>query len=101
MNEYKMKTVLPSGYSAITGENCTGCGECSKYCQFEAIEMISFLDNGKERKKYKIDAEKCFGCGICEVKCKKENISLILDPEKGVPLNIEDLVQLNEIEVRN
>jgi formate hydrogenlyase subunit 6/NADH:ubiquinone oxidoreductase subunit I len=100
MNEYKMRTVLPSGYRAFTGEDCTGCGECSKYCQFDAIDMISFPDNGKERKKYHIVAERCFGCGICETKCKKENINLILDPEKGVPLDIEDLVQSNEVEAR-
>jgi len=93
MNDYKMNTVLPSGYRAITGGDCSGCGECSKYCQFAAIEMIPYSENGKERKKYNIVSEKCFGCGICESKCKKENISLILDPEKGIPLNIESLVQ--------
>jgi ferredoxin len=97
MNEYKMKTVLPSGFRAIAGENCTGCGECSKYCQFDAIEMISFSENGKKRRKYSVVAERCFGCGICETKCKKENISLILDPNKGLPLNIEVLAQTNEI----
>ena len=93
MNEHKMKTVLPSGYRAIIGEDCTGCGECSKYCQFDAIEMISYSENGKKRRKYNVITERCFGCGICETKCKKENVSLIIDPEKGVPLNIEVLVQ--------
>ena len=93
MNDYKMNTVLPSGYRAISGEDCSGCGECSKYCQFDAVEMIPYSENDKERKKYNIVAEKCFGCGICQSKCKKENISLILDPEKGIPLNIESLVQ--------
>jgi len=97
MNEYKMKTILPSGYRAISGEDCSGCGECSKYCQFDAIEMSFFSDNGKKRKKYNIVAERCFGCGICETKCKKDNISLILDPEKGIPLNIDSLVEANEV----
>jgi ferredoxin len=62
--------------------------------------MISFSDNGKKRKKYKVKAERCFGCGICEAKCKKENISLILDPEKGLPLDIEVLLQSKEIKTR-
>jgi ferredoxin len=100
MNEHQMKTILPSGYRAINGEDCTGCGECSKYCQFNAIEMTTYSDNGKERKKYNIVAERCFGCGICESKCKKENISLICDPEKGVPLNIEQLVKSDVVEAR-
>lgn len=98
MNEHKMRTVLPSGYCAITGEDCAGCGECSKYCQFDAIEMFSYSENGKKRKKYNVIADKCFGCGICETKCKKENIALIPDPEKGIPLNIEALVRSKDIE---
>ena len=91
--EYKMRVVLPSGYRAVIGDDCVGCGECAKHCQFDAIEIISILINGKEKKKSRLIYEKCFGCGICESKCKKGNISLILDPEKGVPLNIETLAQ--------
>lgn len=95
MSEYNMKVVLPSGHRAVVGEDCVGCGECAKYCQFDAIEMISVSDNGKENKKSKIIPERCFGCGICESKCKKENISLILDSEKGIPLNIVTLAEMS------
>ena len=93
MLEYNMKTVLPSGYRAVIGEDCVGCGECAKYCQFDAIEIISISINGKKKKKSKVISERCFGCGICESKCGKENISLILDAENGIPLNIETLIQ--------
>ena len=93
MLEYNMKTVLPSGYRAVIGEDCVGCGECAKYCQFDAIEIISISINGKKKKKSKVIPERCFGCGICESKCKKENISLILNAKNGVPLNIETLAQ--------
>ena len=95
MLEYNMKIVLPSGYRAVIGEDCVGCGECAKYCQFDAIEIISIFINGKKKKKSKVIPERCFGCGICESKCKKENISLILDAENGIPLNIETLIQSN------
>jgi ferredoxin len=91
MKEYNAKTVLPAGYRAIIGEDCNGCGVCAKYCQFDAIEMVTFSEDGKEKKIAKVIPEKCFGCGICESKCKKENISIALDPEKGIPLNIEEL----------
>ena len=32
MKKYKMKSILPSGYIAVTKEDCIGCGECSKNC---------------------------------------------------------------------
>jgi len=76
MNDYKMNTVLPSGYRAVTGEDCSGCGECSKHCQFDAIEMIPYSENGKERKKYNIAEEKCFGCGVCGITCPNGAIKL-------------------------
>jgi len=101
MNAYRMKTILPSGYRAVAGENCTGCGECSKYCQFDAIEILPFMENGKRRNKIHVKSGQCFGCGICEAKCKKENISLILDPEKGIPLDIEALVESGEMQQGN
>lgn len=97
MTEYNMKGVLPSGYRAVIGDECVGCSECAKYCQFDAIEIISFSDNGKEKKVANVIAERCFGCGICESKCKKVNISLILDPEKGIPLNIETLAETSAV----
>jgi len=96
VRQYKMRSVLPSGYRAITGEDCTGCGECADHCQFEAIEMITKTDNGKKKEIAQIIPEKCFGCGICESKCENENISIIVDDSKGIPLNIENLARTAE-----
>jgi len=101
LSEYSMKTVIPSGYRAVVGKNCDGCGECAKHCQFEAIKMLSVAVNGKEKKKAAVIRKRCYGCGICESKCQKENLSLILDAEKGIPLNIEALAQSTQKEADN
>lgn len=90
MNEYNMKSVLPSGYLAEFGDECNGCGKCAKYCQFKAIEMQPANGKGKKKKAVLLE-EKCYGCGVCESKCKDSNISLRLEPSKGVPLDIQAL----------
>jgi ferredoxin len=89
--KYKIYFLLPSGYLAVISDNCDGCGECEKYCQFNAIEIMKISENGKEEKRCRIKADKCYGCGVCETKCRKDGISLILDPNKGVPLGIYEL----------
>jgi ferredoxin len=91
MADYRMKMLLPSGYSSIVGEECSGCGLCVRYCQFGALEMVEVADNGVKRRICRVISERCFGCGVCEGKCSNSAIHLALDPEKGVPLNIEAL----------
>lgn len=54
----------------IDVDQCVGCRECIKLCQFGAIEI------DKITKKSKIDPRKCYGCGICRSVCKKNAISL-------------------------
>lgn len=91
MAGYRMKMLLPSGYRAVSGDACTGCGACAAYCQFDALEMIFCAADGKNLKKCNVIRENCFGCGVCESKCKRNAIHLELDPAKGVPLNIDML----------
>jgi ferredoxin len=91
-NELGMKNLLPSGYRAQIGEDCVGCGTCEKNCKFAAIEIKEISDNGKKKKEARVIDENCFGCGVCESKCEKNAITLVLDPKKGKPLDIEDLL---------
>jgi ferredoxin len=93
MAAYHVNMILPSGYRSVIGEDCNGCGECAPYCQFDALEMIPFPDDGSGGKRCRVIDERCFGCGICESKCRQGVISLVLDPEKGLPLNIEALAR--------
>lgn len=70
-----------SGYvSEVDHELCVGCGVCSGFCQFDAIQMQDGLAT--------VDFEKCMGCGVCSSKCEQGAMQLRLEPAKGEPLDI-------------
>jgi ferredoxin len=74
-----------SGYICQVDEFlCLGCEICTQYCQFEAL----VLQNGYAH----IDMQACLGCGVCIDKCDQGALSLIRSIEKGVPLEIEQLM---------
>lgn len=78
--------LMSSGYTAeINEELCEGCGTCQEFCQFSAIQMVDEIAT--------IDREACFGCGVCVDKCQNNLIVLNLDPQKGIPLEIEKLMK--------
>lgn len=87
MAEYGVAMIQPSGYRAVVSEQCTGCGNCATFCQFDALQV--FQDG--DVKRYRAEPEKCFGCGVCESKCRQQAIKLVLAPERGVPLDIKRL----------
>ncbi|KPJ97382.1 MAG: 4Fe-4S ferredoxin [Desulfobacterales bacterium SG8_35] len=83
INAHKNGTPMlaSSGYvSEVDHELCIGCGMCSAFCQFGAIDMLE----GQAR----VDFEKCMGCGVCATKCEQNAIQLKLEPAKGEPLDI-------------
>lgn len=76
-----------SGFLAQVQEDmCIGCQTCVDYCQFGALSIGS---DGVMH----VDHALCMGCGVCESKCPESGIALIAAPEKGVPLEIEKLMQ--------
>jgi Pyruvate/2-oxoacid:ferredoxin oxidoreductase delta subunit len=75
-----------SGYIAsIDQDSCAACGECHDFCQFFAL---SFSDDGVTQ----VNFDKCMGCGICVSKCPQDAIELVLEPSKGIPLEIRNLI---------
>ncbi len=55
----------------IDSDQCVGCRNCQKLCQFGAIEY------SVANKKCYINPLKCYGCGVCRNVCKKDAINLI------------------------
>ena len=70
-----------SGYvSQIDEDLCLSCGECTSYCQFNALEVVDGVNH--------VLYEKCMGCGVCISKCDQGALSLVRDEAKGIPLEI-------------
>ena len=75
-----------SGYVAQVDEIlCTGCGACNEYCQFNALEVVDGINQ--------VSYEKCMGCGVCLSKCDYDAMSLVADESKGIPLEINALME--------
>jgi len=81
-------STVSSGYVAVVGGDCVGCGECADCCSFSAISM-----NGDESAAI-VDMEKCMGCGVCEGVCSSEAITLREEPSKGGVLDVEALKKM-------
>lgn len=78
--------LVHSGFSpSIDYENCYACGICASICPFHAITV--------DEQSPAINANLCMGCGLCVSHCPTDAIELILAPHKGIPMDIEQLVQ--------
>ena len=60
VNESKVLQYIPE----INTKNCTDCGKCYEYCNYNALLFL------KERKYIKVIEDQCHGCGACTVACK-------------------------------
>ena len=88
MNAYRNGTPMlaSSGYICeVDDQICIGCGTCEDICQFRAISV----PDGTAV----VDYEGCMGCGVCVQHCSQEALSLVLDESKGIPLEINKLME--------
>jgi Pyruvate/2-oxoacid:ferredoxin oxidoreductase delta subunit len=69
-----VETMARAEYAGVVDEErCTGCGECDRHCQFNAIRSIRKDGNSIA----KINIHDCFGCGLCRISCGQSAISLM------------------------
>jgi NAD-dependent dihydropyrimidine dehydrogenase PreA subunit len=62
----------------VDAEECSGCRQCMRVCQFGAIKFSA------SNKKAVIDKRWCYGCGVCRSACTKNAIRL--DDRSKVPV---------------
>jgi len=81
---YERPLILSSGYVAQADTaKCAGCSACVNICPFEARSINS--ETGKSQMDYRV----CKGCGVCVDACKNDALKLVLDPDKGIPLDLD------------
>lgn len=68
----------------IIPERCTNCGECEKFCRFDAI--LEKGDGGITN--YIVDPVSCEGCGVCVAVCPTEAISF--EPKENGKLFVSE-----------
>jgi Pyruvate/2-oxoacid:ferredoxin oxidoreductase delta subunit len=81
-----------SGYVCQVDEAlCINCGDCTAYCSFNALAQGEYTCI--------VDQVTCMGCGVCVSRCAQGALSLALDPSKGVPLEICELLKTTATEM--
>lgn len=61
----------------IDHETCTGCAKCEKACPVDAIEMVKYQANGRNKQRAERDAEVCLGCGVCPAECSTGSATMV------------------------
>jgi NAD-dependent dihydropyrimidine dehydrogenase PreA subunit len=83
-----LKITAPSGYSAVTDmDKCKAEGSCLS-CPYEAREIIETSEGRHLEYHYDL----CMGCAACVSKCPEGAIKMVRDENKGIPLDMEELL---------
>ena len=56
--------------ASIDWDECNGCRDCMKLCNFGAISYSAYAD------KCSVNQLRCYGCGVCRVECPRDAIAL-------------------------
>jgi len=68
-----MRTMHPGeAVASIDESRCDGCGCCSSFCHFNAIQSRQLSGEFKAS----VHAKTCFGCGNCRLHCPRNAISM-------------------------
>lgn len=82
-----------SGYTAhVDEELCLACGECQESCPFDAMRFTGEAEMAHRLYGMVVDEARCMGCGVCVDLCANRAIRLRRNPEKGEPLEIQELI---------
>ncbi|WP_245570753.1 4Fe-4S binding protein [Carboxydothermus ferrireducens] len=52
-------------------EKCSGCGNCVKKCQINALSLIETEPGNPKSKKAHVNKNRCIGCGLLREAAKK------------------------------
>lgn len=73
----------------IDESTCSGCADCEKACPVDAIEMVKYIQAGRNKQKAVSNSDVCLGCGVCPTVCKTGSAAMtsrekrVFTPESG------------------
>jgi ferredoxin len=79
--------------------SCTGCGNCTRTCPVEAVELSPGCASRMIKKKAKVNEDLCLGCGVCVANCPAGALRLAPRAKRVLtPLNTAHRMVLMAIE---
>ena len=64
-------------YAEVDPDLCTGCGNCIKRCQMDAISLVEDIST--------INRKRCIGCGNCVFDCQDDAVQLYKKDKQHIP----------------
>jgi heterodisulfide reductase subunit A len=69
---------LADNIAEVNDERCTGCGQCTEACEYDAVKLEERKDlrTGRTFRVAVVDPRRCWGCGNCHATCPSTAIKL-------------------------
>jgi heterodisulfide reductase subunit A len=69
---------LADNIAEVDDERCTGCGQCTEACEYDAVRLEERKDlrTGRRYRVAIVDPRRCWGCGNCHATCPSTAIRL-------------------------
>jgi formate hydrogenlyase subunit 6/NADH:ubiquinone oxidoreductase subunit I len=80
-----LQPIHTTNFLTEVGEDCNGCGKCTRACPVEAMTLVSANDPAHPKKMVaRLAEDLCLGCGVCIETCREGSLSLVSRPARVI-----------------